>query len=72
MQTYLVDTLPEPLLYDQLTFVRQDDDVVVLAPDSLPEERLELPARYEGRTDIRVRRFLNRRDARLGIQAPDL
>ena len=72
MQTYLVDTLPEPMLYDQLTFVRQDDDVVVLAPDSLPEERLELPARYEGRTDIRVRRFLNRRDARLGIQAPDL
>ena len=72
MQTYLVDTLPEPQLYDQLTFVQGEDEVQVLAPDSLPEERLELPTRYEGRTDIRVRRFLNRRDARLGIQAPDL
>ena len=69
MQTFLIDTLqPEPLLYDELFFVRDSDQTTVLAPDSLLGERLELPARYEGRSDMRVRRFLNRRQARLEYQ----
>ena len=65
MQTYLIDSLPQPLLYDELTFVKAQEEVLVLASDSLPEERIELPARYEGRNNLRIRRFLNRRNARL-------
>ena len=65
MQTYLIDSLPQPLLYDELTFVKAQEEVLVLASDSLPEERIELPARYEGRNSLRIRRFLNRRNARL-------
>lgn len=68
MQTYLVDSLPTPLLYDELTFVKDEEQNLVFAPDSLPAERLELPARYEGRNNVHIRRFLNRRNARLEHQ----
>ncbi len=64
MRTYLVDSLSGPLVYDDLLFVKNGDETTVLQADSLPAERLELPARYEGRSDMSVRRFLNRRNAR--------
>ncbi|MBQ3913755.1 MAG: hypothetical protein II692_00070, partial [Paludibacteraceae bacterium] len=68
MSTFLVDSVP--VLYDELFFVRKstEEGVVVLEADSLPEERLDLPARYEGRNNLRVRRFLNRRNARFEQQ----
>ena len=69
LQTYLVDSIGlPPIVYDEMRFVRDSDETRVFVPDSLPTERLELPARYEGRTDMRVRRFLNRRQARLEHQ----
>ena len=69
MTTYLVDTVP--VIYDELLFVRDsDDEVTVLASDSLPEERLQLPSRYEGRNDLRVRRFRNRYRARFETPEP--
>lgn len=69
MRTYLVDSLGlAPIVYDELLFVRDSDETIVQVPDSLPTERIELPVRYEGRTDMRVRRFLNRRQARLEHQ----
>ena len=69
MSTYMVDTVP--VIYDELTFVREgkdDEEIDVMVIDSLPEERIDLPARYAGRNDMRVRRFLNRRNARLEHQ----
>ncbi|MBR3646816.1 MAG: metallophosphoesterase family protein [Paludibacteraceae bacterium] len=68
MTTYLVDSLTTPLPYDELLFVRNDDGVLVTESDSLPEERLELPARYEGRNNVHTRRFINRRNARFEQQ----
>lgn len=65
MLTYMVDTTDVPLVYDDLTFVRTEEGVEVLEGDSLMAERLELPKRYEGRNNVRIRRFLNRRKTRL-------
>lgn len=49
-----------PIVYDHLLFTRTNTCVSVLEGDSLPEEIISLPARYEGRSDMKVRRFHNR------------
>ena len=65
MQTYMVDSLNRPQVYDQLLFIRGEEYAEVIPGDSLPPELLDLPARYEGRSDMRVRRFMNRRNYRM-------
>ena len=65
MVTYMVDSATVPAVYDDLLFVRTADGVEVQAPDSLIDERLEMPERYQGRNNARIRRFINRRNARL-------
>jgi len=65
MLTYFIDPdSSHAIPYDELLFVKNNDETLVFAPDSLSEELLELPERYEGRSDMHVRRFLNRRNAR--------
>lgn len=65
MVTYMVDTMEKPAVYDDLLFVRMADGVEVQEADSLMDERLEMPERYQGRNNARIRRFNNRRTARL-------
>ena len=65
LHSFTPSLLHSSIIYDDLLFVHgEEDETIVLVPDSLPEERLELPSRYEGRNDLRVRRFHNRHRAR--------
>lgn len=66
MRTYILDS---GVLYDEVCIVRHGEDHVVKSDFVTTPEVIDLPARYADQNNVRVRRFLNRRAARLSKYA---
>lgn len=64
----LDSTVTAPVLYDHLCFGRSGKYVQVTVGDSLPEELIELPERYQHKGGLSVRRFHNRLATRRKVQ----
>ena len=57
------------MLYDEVCIVRHGEDHVVKSDFVTTPEVIDLPARYADQNNVRVRRFLNCRAARLSKYA---
>ncbi len=62
MQTYLLES---GALYDQVRIIGHGKDRIVKSDFVTTPELIDLPERYAGKNTLHVRRFLNRRAARL-------